>query len=178
MKVLIISTSLRGGSNSDILAKECERGAREAGHTVEYISLKGKDIKFCVGCLKCQETGTCVLKDDVPEIMDKVKNAETIIFATPIYYYEMSGQMKTLLDRLNPLFSMDYKFRKIYMIATAAEDEENTFEKAYNGLQGWVDCFEKASLKGIVTGGGITDANDVTNHADIMKKAYELGKTL
>ncbi|MDY3983876.1 MAG: NAD(P)H-dependent oxidoreductase [Veillonellaceae bacterium] len=50
-KVLIISTSLRDGSNSDILAKECEKGAREAGHDVEYISLKGKDIKFCIGCL-------------------------------------------------------------------------------------------------------------------------------
>lgn len=50
-KALIISTSLRDGSNSDILAKECEKGGREAGHDVEYISLKGKDIKFCIGCL-------------------------------------------------------------------------------------------------------------------------------
>lgn len=48
-KVLIISTSLRGGSNSDILAKECERGAKEAGHEVEYISLKGKEMKYCIG---------------------------------------------------------------------------------------------------------------------------------
>ena len=60
----------------------------------------------------------------------------------------MCGQMKTLLDRLNPLYSADYLFRDIYMIATAAENEESAFEKAYNGLQGWVDCFEKASLKG------------------------------
>ena len=64
-KVLIISTSLRGGSNSDILAKECEKGAKEAGHEVEYISLKGKDIKFCIGCLTCQTKGSCVLTDDV-----------------------------------------------------------------------------------------------------------------
>ena len=48
-KVLIISTSLRGGSNSDILARECERGAKEAGHEVEYITLKGKEIKYCIG---------------------------------------------------------------------------------------------------------------------------------
>lgn len=107
--------------------------------------------------------------------MDKVKNAEVIVYATPIYYYEMSGQMKTLLDRLNPLYPMEYKFREIYMIATAAEDEESTFEKAYNGLQGWVDCFEKAELKGIVTGGGIDEANTATAHADAMQKAYELG---
>ena len=61
-KVLIISTSLRGGSNSDILANECAKGAKEAGHDVELLSLKGKDIKYCVGCLSCQKTGMCVLK--------------------------------------------------------------------------------------------------------------------
>ena len=64
-KVLIISTSLRGGSNSDILANECAKGAKEAGHDMEYISLKGKEIKYCIGCLSCQKTGMCVLKDDV-----------------------------------------------------------------------------------------------------------------
>ena len=109
-KVLIISTSLRGGSNSDILARECERGAKEAGHEVEYISLKGKEIKYCIGCLACQTKGSCVLKDDVAEIMAKVKDAEVIVYATPIYYYEMAGQMKTLLDRLNPLYPSDYAF--------------------------------------------------------------------
>ena len=115
-KVLILSTSLRGGSNSDILARECERGAKEAGHEVEYISLKGKEIKYCIGCLSCQTKGSCVLQDDVAEIMAKVKDAEVIVYATPIYYYEMAGQMKTLLDRLNPLYSSDYAFRDIYMI--------------------------------------------------------------
>ena len=177
-KVLIISTSLRGGSNSEILAKECEKGAKDAGHDVEYISLKGKEIKYCIGCLTCQSKGSCVLKDDVFEIMEKVKNADVIVYATPIYYYEMSGQMKTLLDRLNPLYGSDYKFREVYMIATAAEEEKSTFDKAYNGLQGWVDCFEKAQLKGVVSGGGIGDANDAMNHVDIMKTAYDLGKSL
>ena len=110
--------------------------------------------------------------------MAKVKDAEVIVYATPIYYYEMCGQMKTLLDRLNPLYSTDYSFRDIYMIATAAENDESAFEKGYNGLQGWVDCFEKASLKGIVCGGGIDDANTAASHVDVMKKAYELGKKL
>ncbi len=177
-KVLIISTSLRGGSNSEILAKECEKGAKAAGHDVEYISLKGKTIKYCIGCLSCQTKGACVLKDDVAEIMDKVKDAEVIVFATPIYYYEMCGQMKTLLDRLNPLYPTDYKFRDIYMIATAAEDEDYTFEKAYSGLEGWVDCFEKAALKGLLAGGGIDGSNDAAKHEDVMKKAYELGMSL
>lgn len=78
----------------------------------------------------------------------------------------------------SPLYSADYSFRDIYMIATAAENDESAFEKAYNGLQGWVDCFEKASLKGMVGGGGIDAANTAAGHVDVMKKAYELGKKL
>ena len=85
----IISTSLRGGSNSDILANECAKRAKEVGHDVELLSLKGKDIKYCIGCLSCQRTGMCVQKDDIADIMAKVKNAEVIVYATPIYYYEM-----------------------------------------------------------------------------------------
>lgn len=177
-KVLIISSSLRAGSNSEILERECEEGAKVARHEVEFISLKGKEIKFCIGCLSCQRTGSCVLKDDVPGIMDRVKAAEAIVFATPIYYYEMSGQLKTLLDRLNPLYAADYAFREIYMIATAAEDGEATFDKAYHGLQDWVDCFEKAELKGIVAGGGIDAAHAAVSHDDVMQTAYRLGLEL
>ncbi|MDO4466336.1 MAG: flavodoxin family protein [Bacillota bacterium] len=176
--VLIISTSLRNGSNSELLALECEKGAKQAGHDVTYISLKDKEIHFCIGCLACQQVKKCVFNDDITSIMEKVKEAEVIIFATPIYYYGMSGMMKTMLDRLNPLYGSDYAFRDIYMIATAAEDGQTVFEKAYTGLQGWVDCFSKASLKGIVTGGGIGEANTATKHIDVMKSAYELGKNL
>lgn len=176
--VLIISSSLRSGSNSEILAEECLKGALCAGNKAEFISLKGKNIKFCIGCLSCQKTGRCVIKDDVPEIMEKVKNADVLVFATPIYYYEMSGQLKTLLDRLNPLYSSDYKFRDVYMIATAAEDGDATFDYAYGGLTGWVDCFMKAKLKGIVTGGGLEDAKEAASDKDALKRAYELGKNL
>lgn len=177
-RILIISTSLRGVSNSEILAKECQRGAEEAGDEVEYISLKEKEIKYCIGCLSCLKTGHCVHRDDVAEIMDKVQMAEVIVFATPIYYYEMSGQMKTLLDRLNPLFAKEYSFRDIYMIATAAEEHEGTFDKAYNGLQGWVDCFKEATLRGIVEGPGISESGDSKKHDEVMKAAYDLGRNL
>lgn len=177
-KVLIITTSLRTGSNSDILAQECEKGAKEAGHDVKLISLKGKEIKYCIGCLSCQKTGSCILKDDVSNILENVKDADVIIYATPLYYYGISGQMKTLLDRLNPLFSSEYAFRDIYMIVTAAENEQSTFDKAYMSLKGWVDCFEKANLKGIVTGGGINEPNETENNTNVMQKAYELGKGL
>ena len=177
-KVLVISTSLRAKSNSDILADRLIAGAKDVGHEVEKISLKGKEIKFCIGCLACQKTQKCVLKDDVAEILDKVKSAETLVFVTPIYYYEMCGQMKTLLDRLNPLYSSDYKFRNVYMLSTAAEDEDYTPEKAENGLLGWVDCFEKAVLAGTLFCGGINDAGEALGKTEEQEEAYEFGRSL
>ena len=177
-KVLVITTSLRAKSNSDRLTEELIRGAKEAGHDVERISLKGKTIKFCIGCLACQKTQKCVLKDDAVEIAEKVKNADTLVFSTPIYYYEMSGQMKTLLDRMNPLYPSDYKFRKVYMLSVAAEDEKTTPEKAVSGLQGWVDCFEKAELAGSLFCGGINNAGEASCHLNELEKAYEFGKSL
>ena len=75
-KVLVISTSLRVKSNSDILTERLIAGARDAGHEVEQISLKGKELKFCIGCLSCQKTQKCVLNDDAVWIAEKVKNAD------------------------------------------------------------------------------------------------------
>ena len=177
-KVLVISTSLRLKSNSDALAESLIRGARDAGHEVEHISLKGKDMKFCTGCLACQKTQQCVLKDDAVRIAERVKASDTLVFATPIYYYEMSGQMKTLLDRLNPLYPSDYRFRKVYMLMTAAEDEAFVPEKAVSGLQGWVDCFEKAELAGTLFCGGISEPGEAAGKKEARDKAYAFGKTL
>ena len=176
--VLVISTSLRAKSNSDILAERMIAGAKDAGHQVEHISLKGKALKFCIGCLACQKTQECVLKDDAVWIAEKVKNADTLVFATPIYYYEMSGQMKTLLDRLNPLYPSDYRFRKVYMLSTAAEGAEETPEKAVSGLRGWVDCFEKAELVASLFCGGISDPGEASAREAELEKAYRFGMSL
>ena len=177
-KVLVITTSLRANSNSDILAERLIAGAKDAGHEVEHISLKGKEIKYCIGCLACQKTQKCVQKDDAVWIAEKVKEADTLVFATPIYYYEMSGQMKTLLDRLNPLYPSDYRFRKVYMLMTATEDEDFVPERAVSGLQGWVDCFEKAEFAGSLFCGGISDAKEAAKRSVELDESYRFGRSL
>ena len=177
-RILVITTSFRAKSNSDILAGQLAAGAKAAGHQVECISLKGKAIGFCRGCLACQKTHKCVLNDDAVAIAEKVMNADTLVFVTPIYYYEMSGQMKTLLDRLNPLYSTDYPFRKVYMLSVAAEDEAFVPEKAVNGLQGWVDCFEEAEFAGSLFCGGINDPGEAAGRKEEQHEAYEFGRNL
>lgn len=176
-KLVIISASLRANSNSNALAESFAQGARDAGNEVEVISLRGKSINYCIGCFSCLKTGSCFMKDDAIEITEKVLNADAVAFATPIYYYEMSGQMKTLIDRMNSMFPKDYKFRDIYFLSSAAEDEAFVPERALAGLQGWIDCFEKAELKGSVFCGGVTDPGEIAGNSK-LKDAYDMGKAI
>ena len=83
-KVIVISTSLRVGSNSDMLADQFAEGARTAGHEVTKITLADKDIAFCRGCLACQKLGRCVINDDANAIMQQVLEADVVCWATPI----------------------------------------------------------------------------------------------
>lgn len=176
--ILAISTSLRKGSNSDLLADEFIRGASEMGHSVEKVSLSGKTIQFCKGCLACQnkKDGHCVIHDDADAIVQKMRKADVLVFATPIYYYEMSGQMKTLLDRANPLFPVEYAFRDVYLLATAADEDPAAMDGAVQGLNGWISCFEQSRLAGVLRGVGTDDAGSIRNHPDLLEKAYEMGR--
>lgn len=175
--VLVLSTSLRAGSNSERLANAFAAGARAAGHTVDQLSLRGKDLQYCIGCLSCQQTHRCVLRDDAAPLLEKLRRADAVAFATPIYYYGMSGQMKTLLDRTNPLFETDYAFRQVYLLTAAADQGEQVPQKTLTGLQGWLDCFDKAVLVGSVFAGGVTAPDEINGHPS-LEEAYRLGTEL
>ena len=176
-KVLIISTSLRMGSNSEILAKKFMEGAKEAGHEVEFISLKDKNIAFCKGCMACAKLKKCIIKDGAIEIADKMCEADVIVWSTPIYYYSVSGSMKTMIDRANSLYVRNPKFKEVYLLAVAAEDESYTPEGAIKVVQGWVDCFDGVEFKETLFIGGLNDPNDISKD-DRLNLAYELGKAV
>ena len=175
--VLIISSSPRKGGNSVTLAEAFAKGAQDAGNHVETIRLREKQIGFCKGCLACQKLGHCVVKDDAVEIAAKMHDADVLVFATPVYYYSVSGQLKTMLDRSNPLFDSDYAFTKVYLLAAATENEPETVEGAVKAVQGWVDCFERCELAGTVFAGGVTDVGEIAGHP-ALEKAYQMGKVL
>ena len=177
-KVLIISTSLRENANSEILAHETEKGARDAGHEVEFITLKNKNIKFCKGCMACQKTGKCVIDDDANEITAKIKEANVIVWATPVYYYEMSGQMKTLIDRANSLFATGKSFTEVYVITTSADSSESVVQTVINGLNGWIACFRGVDFCGYLNGGGLDAPGEALNRQSLLQKAYNLGKNI
>ena len=85
--------------------------------------------------------------------------------------------MKTLIDRMNAMYPKDYRFRDIYLLTTAAEDETHVPERAESGLQGWIDCYEKSALKAHLFCGGVGAPRDI-NKNNKLQEAYELGKSV
>ena len=174
-KVLIVSSSPRKYGNSETLADAFASGAREAGRSVETVHLREKRLGFCKGCLACLKPGHCVIQDDAVGIAAKMHDADVLVFATPVYYYSVCGQLKTMLDRANPLFDTDYVFTKAYLLATAAEDASETFAGTEKAVQGWVDCFPRCALVGTVFAGGVNGAGEIAGHP-ALEQAYQMGK--
>ena len=142
-KITIVSSSLRKNSNSEILANEFTKGAKVNGNEINLINLKDIKMQFCIGCLSCGKTHKCVLKDGVTKkMLDEICSCDVIVFVTPVYYYAVSGQLKTFIDRMNPIYSMDYKFKNIY------------------DIKGFVDCYEGTKVKGTLFAGGLEKPND------------------
>lgn len=173
--VLIISSSPRKGGNSETLAAAFARGAQEAGNRVETVYLREKQYSFCKGCFACRKLGHCVINDDAVELAARMHDADVLVFVTPVYYYSVSGQLKTILDRANPIYDTDYAFTKAYLLATAAEDEPETVEGTENAVQGWVDCFPRCELVETVFAGGVNEAGEIAGHP-ALEKAYQVGK--
>lgn len=176
-QVLILSSSPRKGSNSEMLAASFAAGAQAAGHRVKTVFLREKTFGFCRGCLACLKVGHCVIADDAVEIARDMHDADVLVFATPVYYYSVSGQLKTMLDRANPLYGSDYAFTKAYLLATAAEDAPDTVEGAVKAVQGWVDCFDRCQLVHTVFAGGVNAVGEIAGHP-ALEKAYQLGREL
>ena len=117
MQILIISGSPRRQGNSDLLCDEFARGAREKGHSVEKINLQEKEIRSCLACYACFQTGACVQSDDMADVLAKICAAQVLVLASPTYFLTMSGQLKVMIDRLLPKWQ-DLGGKDVYIIVT------------------------------------------------------------
>lgn len=175
-KVVIISSTPRVNGNSHVLSEEFKKGAEEAGNEVTLISLRENKINFCIGCYFCQSNGKCFQNDGMNEILEKILEADVLVFATPIYFYDVCGQLKAFIDRFLPKYE-EIKNKDLYLIATAGENEKEAVSGAINTIQGFLDCVENVELKGVVYGVGLHDIGDAKN-SDKAKEAYEMGKNI
>ena len=153
-RILILSSSPRKGGNSDTLCDEFLRGAKEAGNDVEKIFLRDKKINYCTGCSTCSlHHKPCTQKDSAAEIV---------------------AQMKTLIDRCcGPYTEMNDK--EFYFIVTAAEDDKEKMMRTVDTFQGFLDCLENPTIKGVVFGLGVWHVGEIKGNP-AMQEAYETGK--
>lgn len=176
-KVLVLSSSPRKGGNSDLLCDQFVLGAREAGHHAEKISLRDRKINYCTGCGTCYEGARrCPQRDDMPEVLEKMIAADVIVMATPVYFYTMAAQMKTLIDRTCSRYT-EIKDKEFHFIVAAADTSKQAMERTLEGFRGFTSCLSGAREKGVIYGTGAWKAGEIRGKP-AMKKACELGKAV
>lgn len=173
-KVLVISSTPRKGGNSERLAEQFLKGARDAGNVAEIIHLRDYNLGCCRGCYACAKTGRCIQNDGMNSIAEKLTAADVILFATPVYFYTMSAQLKIMIDRLVPCYT---KIRAdIYMICTAWDPNVKNLELTLESIRGCTrDCFEECAEKGALAVGDVYEVGAVEDRPEMLS-AYELGR--
>ncbi len=174
MKVLVINGSPRSKGNSDLLCDEFIRGAREAGHSVEKVSLREKDIRPCRACYACFRTGTCVQRDDMAELLDKAEGADVLVLASPTYFHTMSGQMKVFLDRLLPKWQ-GLGGKDAYVIVTGHDGKQGLKRNADDLAMIMENLGDR--VRQIIWGEHVWQKGEVLG-TKAMEEAYQAGESV
>ena len=177
MEILVLLGSAHTDGTSATLAKSFIRGAEEAGNHVTTINCAKKNVHPCIGCNNCLQHGVCVWTDDMPAIEQAVKDCDAIVFVSPVYFFGITAQMKTVIDRFYP-FAKDIIAKKPRMgIITAAA------EKVYSStgaVMRWYD--EMIKYTGCENLGAINAVNvpepAALDDTDYLDQAYLFGKSI
>jgi multimeric flavodoxin WrbA len=184
MKALGIMGSPRVGGNSDILLDEALAGAKDAGAEVEKIILDKMKISGCKDCKKCNETGTCGIKDDMPEIQKKILDANAIIHSVPVYFWSMTSQMKAYLDRWCVFFDAEWRWQKVYypkmkgkrigLITVCGDPNVHTADPIVHSFKSTVEMTKMHWLGAVMA--SAADKGDIVKNEIAIQEAFELGK--
>lgn len=177
MKIVVLTGSPRRNGNTNHLTGQFIKGAEDAGHEVYRFDCAQHKVSGCTACNACGMDGDCILKDDFAELRPHLLNADMVVFATPMYYFGFSSQLKAVIDRF---YAINGKIKgapkqSVLLMAYANTDPEEAepMVSHYHTLLhylGWKD-------RGIVVAPGMWPAGAV-NGTEYSRKAYELGRKL
>lgn len=188
--ILVVTGGGRPKGNTAQLADAFVKGAEEAGHSVEKVSLLKTEVKGCLGCNACRYGKPCVQKDGFNELVPKIKGADLIVFASPLYFWTISSKMKAFIERFYCIAEEDpeppygryekYPVKDSALLMTAADNFFWTFEQAVSYYRFAVVNYIGFRDRGMVLAGGCGDTNgkpqiDKTGH---LREAYEFGKKI
>jgi multimeric flavodoxin WrbA len=180
-RILILKGSPREKGNSSVLADQLSAGGREAGADVESIYLHGLDIRACDACDECQGTGVCVIKDDMQSLYPKVTGADVIVFATPVYWFTISAQLKLCIDRMYA-FQFDhwkgFSGKKAAIVLTYGDTDLYT-SGGINAIHTFETMFRflKMEIAGMIYGTA-SDIGDAEKQPELLESSFKLGQKL
>lgn len=187
INVLGISTSPRPNSNSALLLRQALTGAEAANATVEYIHLADFKIGPCIECNSCYTTGTCRLEDDYQQLLQKILDADRLIFATPIFFMTVCAQAKALIDRGQCLWAQKYVLKKqlfpeesdrrAMVIAVGGSKGTKMFDCIRLTMKTYFDSLQMHYISNLFVN-KVNDAGEIENHPSAMKEAFRLGSEL
>ncbi len=184
MMVLGIYGSPREGGNTDRLLDEALRGAQAAGADIAKVRCCDLDISGCVECGGCDETGECVIRDDMQSVYPLLEEAEVIILASPIFFYSVTAQAKALIDRCQAQWCKRRLLGKSqtrpdsgrgYLIAAGATKGKNLFEGSHLVARYFYDALGMTYEGGMCVS-GVENKGDVEHRQEALDDAFELGK--
>ncbi len=177
MKIVVLMGSPNKKGSTSILVDNFLKGASDAGHSCEVIDITRMNVHPCTGCVACGYEGPCVQKDDNEIIKSKLMKCDMIVFATPLYYYGMSAQLKTVVDRFCAYnSSLNSRHLKSALLAVAWNSDDWTFdalEAHYKTLVRYINFEDMGMILGYGCG-----TPSMTSRSKYPDEAYKLGKSL
>jgi len=172
--IVVLSGSPRKDGNTERLAAAFIDGAKSAGKNVIVFRTADMKIGGCVGCEHCfEEKGVCVQKDDMPPVLEALKTADALVLVSPIYYFDMTAQLKLAIDRTYALLSVGTSIKKAAFLMTCGDNSEKAAEGAvvtYNSIC----AYSKWENAGIIIAIGLHKPGEIEGRTE-LEKAKLLG---
>lgn len=176
--IVVLVGSVRKNGNTQLLAEAFARGAA-LHNQVELVSVADYTIHPCIGCNSCfqREGNTCFMQDDMTAIYEKLLAADTLVIASPIYFYNISAQLKALIDRLHAPIRNRFGIRRMGLILDGEGKDPSVFRSTQIMYQEVVDWFKLETI-GQVLVNGVRNPGDVNNQPDKLEEAFRMGEAL
>jgi multimeric flavodoxin WrbA len=187
VKVLGIYGSPRKGGNTDLILDRILEGSRAAGAEVNSIYVRRLKLDGCLECGSCEDTGECVIKDDMQSVYPLFQEADIIFLASPNFFYNVTGQVKLLIDRSQAMWSKrllektpeqrrTYDGGKGYLICIGATKGKNLFVGVELTAKYFFDALDMSYEGGLLID-RVEAKGEILKHPDAMDRAFELGKS-
>ncbi|MCD6326452.1 flavodoxin family protein [bacterium] len=183
MRVIAICGSPRKDGNSTILAQEVLKGAAEAGATTDIFLANDLKMRGCQGCEACNENGHCIQKDDMTALYGEIEKADAVVFASPVYMFGMTGQLKLVLDRLYAYLGADFKSslpkgKKVGLVFTQGMPDVKGFAPYFDSVGHVLKMLGFEKPESILVGAGLGAAGGAAEKKELLDSARALGKRL